>query len=69
MKILKILGLVLLGIVLLFVVLGLVAPGDYHAERKTMIAAPKELVFEHVRYWRNWHAWPSRCSCVPPPVY
>ena len=57
MKVLKIAGIVLLGIIAIVVLLGLVAPAEYHAERSILIDAPKELVYTHVRYWRNWQAW------------
>ncbi|MBN1541809.1 SRPBCC family protein [candidate division KSB1 bacterium] len=57
MKILKIIGIVLLVLIALFVVLGIVAPKHYSVERDTVIAAPQELVFKHIQYWRNWSGW------------
>ena len=53
------------GIVL--VVLGLIAPSDYHIERTTVINAPKELVFPHVRYWTKWRAWSPWAERDPTP--
>jgi effector-binding domain-containing protein len=41
----------------IIVIIGLVAPKSYKVERSTSIDAPKELVFHHVKYWRNWSAW------------
>ena len=57
MKALKIVGIVIAAIIVLVIILGLIAPNEYVAERKTMIDAPRELVFNHVKYWRNWQAW------------
>jgi len=57
MKILKIVGIIIAAIIALIIILGIIAPGDYVAERKMTIDAPKELVFHHVQYWRNWSAW------------
>jgi effector-binding domain-containing protein len=57
MKILKIVGIVIVVIFVLVIILGIITPGDYIAERRMIINAPKELVFHHVQYWRNWQAW------------
>ena len=57
MKILKIVGIIVASIIALIVILGIIVPGDYVAERKMTIDAPKELVFHHVQYWRYWKAW------------
>jgi effector-binding domain-containing protein len=57
MKILKIVGIVITAIIVLVIILGIIVPGKYIAERKMIIDAPKELVFYHVQYWRNWQAW------------
>jgi effector-binding domain-containing protein len=57
MKIFKIFGILIAAIIALIIILGIFAPGDYVAERKMTIDAPKELVFHHVQYWRNWQAW------------
>jgi len=57
MKFLKILGIGILVLIALLVVVGLIAPKDYHVERTINISASKELVFYHVKYWRNWQAW------------
>lgn len=56
-KALKIIGIVILILVVIFVVLGLVAPKEYKVERTVLINAPKEVVFAHVQYWKNWMAW------------
>ncbi|MBN1348409.1 GyrI-like domain-containing protein [candidate division KSB1 bacterium] len=57
MKVLKIIGIILLIVIVLIIVLGLVAPKDYAVERTVIINAPKDLVFDHVKYWRNWKQW------------
>jgi effector-binding domain-containing protein len=57
MKFLKILGIILLILIVVFVVLALIAPKKYTVERSMVIDAPRQLVFNHVRYWRNWQAW------------
>ncbi len=57
MKVLKVIGIVLLVVVALVVVLGLVAPKDYSVERSIQINAPKALVFNHTKYWKNWAGW------------
>ena len=57
MKFLKIFGIVILVIIVLIVILGFIAPKSYHVERTVLINAPQTMVFNHVKYWRNWQAW------------
>lgn len=57
MKALKIIGIILLVLIAIIVVLGTFAPKNYQVDRSVVIAAPKQLVFNHVKYWRNWQAW------------
>jgi effector-binding domain-containing protein len=57
MKALKILLYVVVGLVVLFLLMGLFAKKDYRIERSTMIYAPRDTVFEQVRYFKNFHAW------------
>jgi effector-binding domain-containing protein len=57
MKFLKILGIIVLILIVVFVVLALIAPKKYTVERSVVIDAPRQMVFNHVRYWRNWQAW------------
>ncbi len=57
MKILKILLYLLLGLVGLLVLLGLFARKDYHIERSIEIDAPKALIYEHVRFFKNFESW------------
>lgn len=57
MKFLKILGIIVLILIVVFVVLALIAPKKYTVERSVIIDAPRQMVFNHVRYWRNWQAW------------
>jgi len=57
MKALKIIGIILGVLVAIIVVLTLIAPSEFVAERSVVINAPKEIVFDHVKYWRNWKSW------------
>jgi len=57
MKILKIVGIVLLALVVVIGILGFVAPKEYTVERSAVVNSPKELVYSHIKYWRNWQAW------------
>lgn len=57
MKLAKILGIIIIGLILLVIIIGLIAPKKYQVERFLVINAPRELVFEHVVYWKNWNAW------------
>lgn len=57
MKVLKIVLIVLAVLIGVIIILGFVAPKKYHVERDVIINAPKPLVFQHIKYWDNWHAW------------
>lgn len=57
MKLLKVLLYIILGVVGLFLLLGLFATKEYHIERSMVIDAPKSLVYEHARYFKNFDAW------------
>ncbi len=57
MKVLKALGIIILVFIVIVILLGIIAPGDFNVERKVNIKAPVEVVFEHVKYWRNWQNW------------
>ncbi|MFZ5517496.1 MAG: SRPBCC family protein [Candidatus Zhuqueibacterota bacterium] len=57
MRIVKLFILALLILIAVILISGLILPRDYLMEKTIVISAPKELVFEHVRYWRNWDAW------------
>ncbi len=57
MKVLKVIGIVLLVLVVLIVLLGIIAPKKYSVERAVVVNSPKQLVFAHAKYWRNWQAW------------
>ncbi|MBK6933027.1 MAG: SRPBCC family protein [Saprospirales bacterium] len=65
MKILKILLYAVLGIVALMVVLGLFATKDYHIERNIEIDAPRELVFNQLRYFKNFERWSPWAALDP----
>jgi len=57
MKALKIIAFVVLVLFVAVAALGLLAPKQFAVERSIVIEAPREVVFEHVKYWRNWSAW------------
>jgi effector-binding domain-containing protein len=57
MKALKIVGILIGALFIVVIVLGLLAPKKYYVERSITINAPSEVVFNHIKYWRNWPAW------------
>jgi len=57
MKILKIIGIIIAVLIIAFLLLGLIMPKAYHVERSVSIAAPQDLVFEQVVYFKNAAAW------------
>jgi effector-binding domain-containing protein/uncharacterized protein YndB with AHSA1/START domain len=57
MKALKIIGMIVGAIITLVLVLHFIAPADFHTELSMTIDAPKELVFNNIKYWQKWHAW------------
>lgn len=57
MKILKILLYIVLSLVALLVIMGLFAKKEYRIERSTMIYAPRDTVYEQVRFFKHFHAW------------
>jgi len=57
MKILKVVAYIVLAVVALVVTLGLFAKKDYHIERSQEIDAPKDLVYEYARYFKNFETW------------
>lgn len=65
MKILKTLLYIVVSLGVLTVILGLFAKKDYRIERSLEIDAPKEMVYEYVRYFKNLEAW-SPWSALDP---
>ncbi|MBL7775478.1 MAG: SRPBCC family protein [Saprospiraceae bacterium] len=57
MKLLKTLLYIILGLGAAWVILGLFAKKVYHIERSMPIDAPKEMVYEQVRYFKNFETW------------
>ena len=57
MKLLRILLYIGLGLLVLIVGLGFFAKKDYHIERSIEIKAPKALVYNQVRYFKNFKVW------------
>ncbi len=57
MKVLKVIGIIVIVILLIIVIVGIIAPKMYSVERSITIDSPKELVFNHIKYWRNWRNW------------
>lgn len=57
MKALKYIFYILLSITLLIAGLGIFAKSSYHIERSIVIDAPKALVYDQVRLFKNFHEW------------
>lgn len=57
MKSLKYLFFFLLGIAVLIGGLGLFAKSSYHIERSIVIDAPKAMVYDQIRLFKNFHEW------------
>ena len=57
MKLLKVLLYIGLGLLLLLLGLGFFAKKDYHIERNIEIRAPKALVYDQVRFFKNFKVW------------
>jgi effector-binding domain-containing protein len=60
MKALKYILFTLVGLAALFVLLGLFARNNYHIERSAEIDAPREIVYEQLRFFKhlpNWSPW------------
>ncbi len=65
MKIVKILIYTVIGLVAGWLLLGLFAKKDYHIERSLEIDAPKAMVHEYVRYFKNLDAWSPWAALDP----
>jgi hypothetical protein len=48
---------VLAAVVVVFAVVAAMQPADFRVERSTIVAAPPDVVFEHVNDFRKWEAW------------
>lgn len=57
MKTLKKIGITLGIVILVFLLIGLFLPTDFGMQRKVVINAPVETVFEEVNEFRNWEKW------------
>lgn len=57
MKILKILLYIVFSLVALLAIMGLFAKKGYRIERSTTIYAPRDTVYEQVRFFKHFHAW------------
>jgi effector-binding domain-containing protein len=60
MKVLKYILFILLGTAVLFILAALFARHDYHIERSIEIEAPREIVYDQVRFFKNapnWSPW------------
>lgn len=57
MKALKVLAYIILGLAAAVVGLGIFASKDYHIERSIEIDAPREVVLEQVRFFKNFPKW------------
>lgn len=65
MKALKIFLYIILGLVAFIIGLGLFGKSDYHIERSIEIDAPREIVYEQVRYFKNFPKWSPWQSLDP----
>ncbi len=57
MKALKIILYILIGLVALVFALGIFAKKTYHIERSIEIDAPKAMVYDQIRLFKNFHEW------------
>ncbi|MEN9415964.1 MAG: hypothetical protein RLZ62_2268, partial [Bacteroidota bacterium] len=57
MKFIKYLLYFVLGLVALIGLLGIFAKKTYHIERSVEIDAPKALVYEQIRFFKNFNEW------------
>jgi len=57
MKVLKIAGMSVIIMTVIFFILAAVAPKKYKFERTIEINAPRKIVFNNVKYWKNWQKW------------
>ncbi len=57
MRVLKVTGICILILIAIVIILGIIAPKDYTMERTATIKCPKFMVFDQVRFWRNWTSW------------
>jgi hypothetical protein len=57
MKVIRILLFLVLGLAALILLMGLFAKKKYHVERSIEINAPRSIVHEQVRYFRNFPNW------------
>jgi effector-binding domain-containing protein len=65
MKILKVLLYTILALGAMFAGFGLFAKKQYHIERSIEIDAPKEMVYEYVRHFKNFNEWSPWTSFDP----
>ncbi len=65
MKALKILLYIVLGLAALVIAMGIFAKSTYHVERSIEIDAPREVVFEQARYFKNFSKWSPWQSLDP----
>lgn len=57
MKIVKILVYAVVGVAALWMLLALFAKKEYHIERSLEVDAPKALIHEYARYFKNFNTW------------
>lgn len=65
MKTLKVLLYIVSGLAALVVALGLFGKKSYHIERSIEIDAPKDLVYEYARYFKNFRDWSPWAALDP----
>lgn len=65
MKALKVLLYIVLGLAAAVIALGLFAKTEYHIERSMEINAPRDVVYEQVRFFKNFPKWSPWQSLDP----
>jgi hypothetical protein len=69
MKILKVLGIILAIIIVIAVILIIALPTKYNVERSVTINAPRNIIFDQVRYFENFIKWSPWSSLDPDMSY
>ena len=69
MKILKVLGIILAIIIAIAVILIIALPTKYNVERSVTIDAPRNIVYDQVRYFENFIKWSPWSSLDPDMSY
>jgi effector-binding domain-containing protein len=69
MKILKVIGIILAVIIVIAAILTFTLPTKYNVERSITIDAPRNIVYDQVRYFKNFTAWSPWSNLDPAMSY